>query len=176
MNKPVREMNAIFGHALELDSPADRERYLADACRDDPRLRGQVESLLKAFAGDGDSQESHVFSTMTNEDNQAVEVPSTVIDAYKLLEQIGEGGMGVVYMAEQTRPIHRKVALKIIKPGMNSRQVIARFEAERQALALMDHPTSPRSSTRGRPAMAAPTSSWNWSKGYRSPIIATGRA
>ena len=156
MNKPVREMNAIFGHALELDSPVDRERYLADACRDDARLRGQVESLLKAFAGADDSQESHVFSTMTNEENQAVEVPSTVIDAYKLLEQIGEGGMGVVYMAEQTRPIHRKVALKIIKPGMNSRQVVARFEAERQALALMDHPNIAKvfdagATTNGRP-------------------------
>ena len=70
----------------------------------------------------------------------SAEAPSAVIDQYKLLEQIGEGGMGVVYMAEQTHPIHRKVALKIIKPGMSSRQVIARFEAERQALALMDHP------------------------------------
>ena len=66
--------------------------------------------------------------------------PGTVIGPYKLLEQIGEGGMGVVYMAEQTQPVRRKVALKIIKPGMDTRQVIARFEAERQALALMDHP------------------------------------
>ena len=66
--------------------------------------------------------------------------PGTVIGPYKLLEQIGEGGFGVVFMAEQTQPVRRKVALKIIKPGMDTRQVVARFEAERQALALMDHP------------------------------------
>ena len=140
MSKPALEMKAIFARAFELDSPAERERYLADACRDNPRLRGEVEGLLKAFAGAGDSSESHVFSTMTSEESHAADLPSTVIDSYKLLEPIGEGGMGVVYLAEQTRPIQRKVALKIIKPGMNSRQVIARFEAERQALALMDHP------------------------------------
>ena len=68
------------------------------------------------------------------------ERPGTTIGRYKLLEQIGEGGMGVVYMAEQREPVRRKVALKIIKPGMDTREVIARFEAERQALALMDHP------------------------------------
>ena len=68
------------------------------------------------------------------------EAPGTVIGPYKLLQQIGEGGMGVVFMAEQTEPIQRTVALKIIKPGMDTRQVIARFEAERQAVAMMDHP------------------------------------
>jgi len=73
-------------------------------------------------------------------DDSLREAPGTVIGPYKLLEQIGEGGMAVVFLAEQSRPIQRKVALKIIKPGMDSRQVIARFEAERQALALMDHP------------------------------------
>ncbi len=156
MSKSALKMKAIFAHAFELNSPADRERYLADACRDNARLRGEVESLLKAFDGAGDSPESHVFSTMTTEESQAEEVPSAVIDAYKLLEQIGEGGMGVVYMAEQTHPIHRKVALKIIKPGMGSRQVIARFEAERQALALMDHPNIAKvfdagATTNGRP-------------------------
>ena len=72
------------------------------------------------------------------------EGPGTVIGSYKLLEQIGEGGMGVVYMAEQMQPVRRKVALKVIKPGMDTRQVIARFEAERQALALMDHPNIAR--------------------------------
>src|SRR5262249_45500398 len=74
----------------------------------------------------------------------AMEGPETVIGPYKLLEQIGEGGMGVVYMAEQTKPVRRKVELKIIKPGMDTRQVIARFEAERQALAMMDHPNIAR--------------------------------
>ena len=140
MSKPAPDLKSIFAHAFELDSPDDRERYLADACRGDARIRGEVEGLLKAFAGAGETSESHVFSTMTTEERHDADAPSTVIDSYKLLEQIGEGGMGVVYMAEQTQPIQRKVALKIIKPGMNSRQVIARFEAERQALALMDHP------------------------------------
>src|SRR5437762_11640519 len=70
----------------------------------------------------------------------AGDAPGTMIGPYKLLEQIGEGGFGVVYMAEQTEPVRRKVALKIVKPGMDTRQVVARFEAERQALALMDHP------------------------------------
>src|SRR5579864_6732302 len=68
------------------------------------------------------------------------ERPGTIIGPYKLLEQIGEGGFGVVFMAEQTEPVRRKVALKILKPGMDTRQVVARFEAERQALAIMDHP------------------------------------
>src|SRR5262249_20837497 len=73
-------------------------------------------------------------------DQPTTESPGTVIGSYKLLEQIGEGGFGVVFMAEQTQPVRRKVALKVLKPGMDTRQVVARFEAERQALALMDHP------------------------------------
>src|SRR4029453_17512290 len=78
-------------------------------------------------------------ATAATTDQAVAEHLGTMIGPYKLLQQIGEGGMGTVYMAEQTRPVHRKVALKVIKPGMDSRQVIARFEAERQALALMDH-------------------------------------
>ena len=81
--------------------------------------------------------------------------------------------MGVVYMAEQTEPVRRKVALKIIKPGMDSRQVIARFEAERQALAMMDHQNIARSSTPARPRAAGPTSSWSWSTACPSPSSAT---
>src|SRR5262249_32122518 len=95
--------------------------------------------------------------------------PGTVIGPYKLLERIGEGGFGVVFLAEQTQPVRRKVALKVLKPGMDTRQVVARFEAERQALALMDHPTSPPSSTAARPPRAAPLSSWNWSAASPSP-------
>jgi eukaryotic-like serine/threonine-protein kinase len=140
MSKHAPELKSIFAHAFELNSAADRERYLDEACGGDADLRGDIERLLAVFAGAGDSSVSHVFSTMTPEERHAAELPSAVIDAYKLLEPIGEGGMGVVYLAEQTQPIHRRVALKIIKPGMSSRQVIARFEAERQALALMDHP------------------------------------
>ena len=89
--------------------------------------------------------------------------------------EIGEGGMGIVYMAEQTEPVQRKVALKVIKPGMDSRQVIARFEAERQALAMMDHPNIARVLDAGdQPEMpAGPTSSWSWSRACRSPSTAT---
>ena len=102
------------------------------------------------------------------------ERPGAVIGPYKLLQQIGEGGMGVVFMAEQTEPVRRKVALKVIKPGMDTRQVIARFEAERQALALMDHPEhrqGPR--RRHHRHRAGPTSSWSWSTACRSPSTAT---
>ena len=102
------------------------------------------------------------------------EQPGTIIGPYKLLEQIGEGGFGVVFMAEQQQPVRRKVALKIIKPGMDTRQVIARFEAERQALALMDHPNIARVLDGGETAdRAGPTSSWSWSRACRSPSIAT---
>ena len=156
MNKPAPDLKAIFAHAFELDSADDREQYLAAACNGDAAVRGQVEGLLKAFGGAGGLTESHVFSSLTTEECHDAVGPSELIDQYKLLEQIGEGGMGIVYMAEQTQPIHRKVALKIIKPGMSSRQVIARFEAERQALALMDHPNIAKvfdagSTAQGRP-------------------------
>ena len=81
MSKPALEMKAIFAHAFELESPAERERYLADACRDNARLRGEVEGLLRAFAGAGDSSESHVFSTMTSEESHAADLPSTRANA-----------------------------------------------------------------------------------------------
>src|SRR5262249_20134996 len=90
--------------------------------------------------GDGILDRNDVGKAPTGVYESLSERPGTVIGPYKLLQQIGEGGMGVVFMAEQTQPVQRKVALKIIKPGMDSSRVIARFEAERQALALMDHP------------------------------------
>ena len=140
MTRAASNLQMIFTKALELDSPVERARYLVEACGDDAGLRGEVEGLLKAFAGANTFLETPLVSTLSLEEAQFAEGPGSVIGPYKLLEQIGEGGMGVVYMAEQTRPIHRKVALKIIKPGMDTRQVIARFEAERQALAMMEHP------------------------------------
>jgi len=103
-------------------------------------LRALVEGLLKAHQEAGSFLEKPLFeSTSTSDQAANPEQAGTVIGPYKLLQQIGEGGMGTVFMAEQTQPVQRKVALKVIKPGMDSRQVIARFEAERQALALMDH-------------------------------------
>jgi eukaryotic-like serine/threonine-protein kinase len=156
MGKASLELKSIFARAFAIDSPCARERYMAEACNGDATMRGQVESLLEAFAGAAVADESHVFSSLTTEECHTEMASSEVIDHYKLLEEIGEGGMGVVYMAEQTQPIRRRVALKIIKPGMNSRQVIARFEAERQALALMDHPNIAKvfdagSTAKGRP-------------------------
>ena len=105
-----------------------------------------------------------------------VEGPGTKISSYKLIEQIGEGGMGVVYMAEQKEPVRRDVALKIIKPGMDTSQVVARFEAERQALALMSHPNVAKVLDAGsRPNRAALTSLWSWSKGSRLRTSAISR-
>ncbi len=134
-------LETIFATALEKGSPKERGGYLDEACRDDPALRRQVERMLAAHAKAGNFLETPVAEIdRTIGLPPAAEAPGTVIGRYKLLEQIGEGGMGVVYMAEQREPVRRKVALKIIKPGMDTREVIARFEAERQALAMMDHP------------------------------------
>jgi serine/threonine protein kinase len=128
----------IFHEALAR-GPADRAAYLDRACTGDPALRASVESLLRANAGASGFM-AHPPPGITVDHRTTPEGPGTVVGPYKLLEQIGEGGFGVVFMAEQTQPIRRKVALKVLKPGMDTRQVVARFEAERQALALMDHP------------------------------------
>src|SRR5439155_22784747 len=114
--------------------------YLERACAGDAALRAEVEALLEASAGAGQFLESPAAAPVATIDEPALnERPGTVVGPYKLLQQIGEGGMGTVFMAEQTHPVQRKVALKLIKAGMDSKQVIARFEAERQALAVMDH-------------------------------------
>ena len=127
----------IFAQALEQKSPAERENYLAQACQGDPALRREIDSLLRAHEQAGDFLGKRMPLPAVE---IAAECPGTMIGRYKLLQKIGEGGFGVVYMAEQTEPVQRKVALKIIKAGMDTREVVARFEAERQALALMDHP------------------------------------
>jgi WD40 repeat protein/serine/threonine protein kinase len=125
---------SIFEAAIEKDSPEERAAYLDHACGSDTGLRQQVEALLAAHERLGD-----IPLPATVDEPAVAERPGAVIGPYKLLEQIGEGGFGVVFMAEQTQPVRRKVALKVLKPGMDTRQVVARFEAERQALALMDH-------------------------------------
>jgi serine/threonine protein kinase/tetratricopeptide (TPR) repeat protein len=131
----------IFLAAVEKSSPGERAAYLDGACGKDAALRAQVEALLKAHDGAGSFLEQPLLDpAVTKEPSDVVEKLGAVIGPYKLLEQIGEGGFGVVFMAEQIQPVRRKVALKVLKPGMDTRQVIARFEAERQALALMDHP------------------------------------
>ncbi len=125
-----------------VDQPVDqRNHYLDQACKDNHPLRQRIEALLVAHLGeDRLFDEPDVALVIPDILPDLKEGPGSVIGRYKLLEKIGEGGMAVVYMAQQERPIRRKVALKIIKVGMDTRQVIARFEAERQALALMDHP------------------------------------
>jgi serine/threonine protein kinase len=144
------EMLSIFCEAVERISPEERAAYVAAACGDDAPLRARIEALLKAHeaaggflseksagsdpqdaAGQGDAPAAPPLAGSAGEE---------IAGRYKLLEQIGEGGMGTVWVAEQTQPVRRKVALKLIKAGMDSKSVLARFEAERQALALMDHP------------------------------------
>jgi WD40 repeat protein/serine/threonine protein kinase len=131
---------SIFGRALEIESPAGRAAYLDEACGPDAGLRAEVEGLLAAAEKAGAFMRRPAAAELTAGYEPLTEGPGTIIGRYKLLQQIGEGGFGIVYMAEQKEPVKRRVALKIIKPGMDTREVVARFEAERQALALMDHP------------------------------------
>ncbi|HEV2946458.1 MAG TPA: serine/threonine-protein kinase, partial [Gemmataceae bacterium] len=163
MNAKFKHVKEIFLAALEIEVDSGREAYLREACAHDPALRGQVDALLHRheqagsflqFPSSASAPPSplgevplgagmRVRGTSTIDD-PITERPGTIIGAYKLMEQIGEGGMGLVFVAEQQYPVRRKVALKVIKPGMDTRAVVARFEAERQALALMDHPNIAR--------------------------------
>ncbi len=131
----------LFVSVLSLESADEREAHLKKACADRPDLLNRVRSLLEASEIDDDFLETPALDSGMDIDGSGVtEGPGAIIGRYKLLERIGEGGMAVVYMAEQETPVRRKVALKIIKLGMDTKGVIARFEAERQALAMMDHP------------------------------------
>src|SRR4030095_1051705 len=138
--KPLTKRE-IFFEALEMPTPESRAAYLQAACGQDVALRHKVEELLKEhFSNDS----LLAGSGLEGGRDGLVEVPASgappqMIGRYKLLEKLGEGGFGEVWMAEQREPVKRRVALKIIKLGMDSRQIVARFEAERQALAMMDH-------------------------------------
>jgi len=141
MTAGTPDVKTVFGRALEIDLPQERNAYLDEACRECPQVRAEVEELLRAHQKLGSFLKLPASSPgQTVQLPPIAERPGTIIGRYKLLQQIGEGGFGVVFMAEQLEPVRRKVALKIIKPGMDTKDVIARFEAERQALALMDHP------------------------------------
>ena len=143
----------ILREALKRKTPLERSAFLDGACGDDALLRAEIEDRMAGYeeAARGLALNAEPSNASPKEDSTEVtptildqspvtEGPGTVIGRYKLLEKIGEGGFGVVYMAEQKEPVKRRVAMKIIKLGMDTRQVVARFEAERQSLALMDHP------------------------------------
>jgi len=152
-----QNLKAVFNEALERPAGPERLAYLDAACRDNTALRAQVDELLRDHEQVGRFLETSAANRQPDagadtpsepgghgaEDRPSPrplsEGPGTHIGPYRLLQKIGEGGMGIVYMAEQEKPVRRTIALKIIKPGMDTDQVIARFEAERQALALMDH-------------------------------------
>jgi serine/threonine protein kinase/tetratricopeptide (TPR) repeat protein len=167
MKQPAPTARAVFDHAVEIDSPAERKAYLDEVCAEAPELRDRVEGLLRAHEqagsflqtpagglpeatgpyqpGSDTSDQSRGAMPETVDHvsrpnrSPGAEGPGSWIGAYRLVKKLGEGGMGAVYLAEQEQPIRREVALKIIKPGMDSAQVVARFNAERQALSLMDH-------------------------------------
>jgi serine/threonine protein kinase/dienelactone hydrolase len=139
MAREPQNEEAIYYAAIDRPQ-SERSAYIKAACGEDLELLDRVESLLRIRETEGNFLESPPFLEAMPMNAPISEGPGTVIGRYKLLEKIGEGGMAVVYLAEQAEPIRRKVALKIIKLGMDTRQVIARFEAERQALALMGHP------------------------------------
>jgi tRNA A-37 threonylcarbamoyl transferase component Bud32 len=131
----------IFLEAIELPDTGEREAYVDSACAGDADLLAKVRALLTAHRTEAGVLDQPLAALPVA---TPVEQPGSAVGRYRLLEQIGEGGFGVVYLAEQREPVKRRVALKIIKLGMDTRQVVARFEAERQALALMDHPNIAR--------------------------------
>src|SRR5262249_24463660 len=133
------QAKAIFLEAIEEHVPEQWPAFLEQACAGDARLRAEVEKLLRAQAEMGSFHEALRAALSSTVDERTTACPGTMIGPYKLLEQIGKGGCGVVFRAEQETPLRRQVALKVLKPGMDTRQVLARFEAERQALALMEH-------------------------------------
>ncbi|MGA2259293.1 MAG: serine/threonine-protein kinase, partial [Thermoguttaceae bacterium] len=142
MTETPDRTESVFTAALAQATAAQRAAYLDQACAGDPSLRGHVEALLRAHERAGHLLDRPVPGgpEQTGVYNPGEQPGTVVAGRYKLLEAIGEGGMGAVWVAEQTQPVRRKVALKLIKAGMDSKSVLARFEAERQALAVMDHP------------------------------------
>ncbi len=148
-SNPSLSNREIFRKALEINDLGVRSAYLEKVCASDVARRSRIEKLLAAHEAQQTNALDRAVLQLGPVETQPP-VPSRmedgvldapVIDRYKIREQIGEGGMGIVYVAEQTEPVRRKVALKIIKPGMGSKDILARFESERQALAMMDHPS-----------------------------------
>ncbi len=140
MNLKAISEDDIFNIARRIDCEDLRHLYLQQACGTNDDLISRVSALLEANIEDDFLEESQFQIGPETKQSDLTAPTGEMIGPYKLLEPIGEGGMGTVYMAEQTDPVRRRVAIKLIKPGMDSKQVIARFDAERQALAMMDHP------------------------------------
>ena len=145
--KRHERVEQIFTRAREIDAAPDRAQFLREACGNDEVLRAEIEELLRAEQHPDSFLERAALGDLP--ETSPVEFPvnrliGTSIGNYKLLQKLGEGGMGTVFLAEQTHPIQRRVALKVVKLGMDSKQFAARFEAERQALAMMDHPNISR--------------------------------
>src|SRR5688500_4888967 len=156
MGAHMLNKDEIFNAAAEIADAAERTAYLHQACGNDLALKAEIEELLHHDRSKDSLFDRTAPGIASIAEQPIAEGHGTVIGPYKLLQQIGEGGTGVVFLAEQERPVKRHVALKVIKPGMDTRKVIARFEAERQALAMMDHPNIARaidagSTNTGRP-------------------------
>ena len=132
------EAERLFAQAIELEG-AERNAFLDRECHGKDDLRRRLDDLLNASESGGGVLDTLLDQRLPSTEHRQVSLTGVTVDKYKLLQQIGEGGFGVVYMAEQLHPVKRKVALKVVKPGMDSKAVMARFEAERQALAMMDH-------------------------------------
>ncbi len=163
MSASPLDEHAVFSVAVRIPDCEAREAYLAQVCGADVALFDRVQSLLRAAQRQCSFLESPPPGVdVTVAAARPGNLEGTLIGRYRILQELGEGGFGVVYMAEQLEPIRRKVALKIVKPGMDSREVIARFEAERQALALMEHPNIAQYWTGARPTTVIHISSWNW--------------
>ena len=140
MAGPRLRVEELFHSARRIEEPEARRRFVLQACGDDRKLLARVAALLHVYDEEGDFLQSPAEGVPSANDELIREGPGTQIGPYQLVEQIGEGGFGVVFRAVQKHPVRRTVALKVLKPGMDTRQVVARFEAERQALALMEHP------------------------------------
>jgi serine/threonine protein kinase/Flp pilus assembly protein TadD len=157
MHGEFEQLKEIFLAAVEKADVPQREAYLRDACVGDPALRRRVDDLLRQQERAGSFLESPAPALVdTVAEPGAGERPGTQVNRYRLLEPLGEGGFGIVFRAEQQQPVRRLVALKVLKPGMDTRQIIGRFEAERQALALMDHPNIARVLHGGETASGRP--------------------
>ncbi|MCO6436872.1 MAG: serine/threonine protein kinase [Phycisphaerae bacterium] len=150
MSTPSPTEKSIFLDALDIESPSDRAAFVEESCQGRPELLASVSALLREHEREINPIDRPIVSRGLGDTNETTawqhsnHAPGTWIGRYKLMELIGEGGFGLVFVADQQEPVRRRVALKVIKPGMESREVLARFEAERQAIAMMDHPNIAR--------------------------------